>query len=135
MAVELLTTRRLPIARMEKAAGIIVAGPIAVHPIDADNWAACGYMTEPVRGRLQFLADRVDFGVLVKPLGDGSAVTVTAHWMTGSHGGGECVSRNVWETGLIRAIKAAAERRSGAELHQEGSKRTPPFTAEPKWQR
>jgi hypothetical protein len=102
---------------MDKTAGVIVAKPMPVHPSDADNWAACGYVTDPERGRLQLLADWADFGVLVRRMGDSSVVIVTANWMTGKHGGGECVSRNAWEMGLIRAIKTAAESKAG-EAHE-----------------
>ena len=107
----MISTRRLPTARIDSSACLIVTSPIAVHPIDADKWAACGHMTDPKTGRIQFLADRAEFSVMVRALGDSSIVMVAALWMTGAHGGGECESRHVWEPGLERAIKTAAERR------------------------
>jgi hypothetical protein len=111
VVVELFTIRRLPIARIDKPGGLVVASPIAVHPSDADRWADCGSLTGPQRGTLQFLADRVDFGVLVRPMGDRSIVIVTATWLTGSHASGECRSRNVWEPALVQTIKETAERK------------------------
>jgi hypothetical protein len=111
VVVELFAIRRLPIARIDKTSGLVMASPIAVHPSDADRWADCGFLTDPERGRLQFLADRVDFGVLVRPMGDSSLVIITATWLTGSHASGECRSRNIWEPALVQTIKEAAERK------------------------
>jgi hypothetical protein len=119
VALELIATRRLPTARIDTSARLIVTSPIAVHPIDADRWAACGYMTDPASGRIQFLADRAEFSMLVRPLGDSSIVLVAATWMTGAHGGGECESRHAWELGLEGAIKATAERRYTVLRHRK----------------